>query len=94
MPTISEARKAAGLTAVEVSHAVNRPSQWLSEVESGRASMSADHERIVLTAIARLERFAQTVKAANEKLCSDLHLPPTCTVTKPRPAGHSRPLST
>lgn len=76
MTTILEARQAAGLTRGEVGAAINRSAQWLNTVEVGIAALKPEHEKIILTAIGRLHRFAATVAEAKARLTADLKLPP------------------
>jgi len=87
MPSaIKQARERAGLTAAEVAWSINRDGLWLTNRENGVTPLDPDHERRILAAINRLERFHQTVAAAKEKLCADLRLPPKhVEPSKPRP---------
>ena len=75
MSTIRDVRVRAGLTAAEVASAVGRSAEWLGLVEVGASRLRPDEEKTILVAIGRLERFAQTVAEAKEKLTSDLKLP-------------------
>ncbi len=79
MSAILDARKRAGLTAAEVGSAIGRTSTWISQREIGIIRLQPDVEQVILTAIARLAKFAQTVAAAKAKLCADLKLPPAST---------------
>jgi transcriptional regulator with XRE-family HTH domain len=91
MHPIEQARKQANLTGAEIAKAVGRTSGWLAEVESGNNSISSDTERIVLTAISRLERFHRTVEEAKEKLTADLRLPPSNSKSQgAHPEGNAR----
>jgi transcriptional regulator with XRE-family HTH domain len=85
MHPIEQARKQAHLTGAEVSRAVGRTALWLTEIENGKNSISPDTEQIILTAIRRLERFAQSVAEAKEKLTADLRLPPSLKAGTRRP---------
>lgn len=82
--TIREARIAASLTTAEVASAVGRNATWLGLAEIGEVPLAPEAEKIILTAIGRLERFAQTVATARAKLVADLKLPPA------RSAGHAQ----
>jgi len=86
MSVIEQARKAAQLTLAEVASSINRDALWLQVRESGQTPLAPDLEKLILTAIRRLERFAKSVAEAKEKLTSDLKLPPLRTTpSKPRP---------
>ncbi len=88
MTAIERARRNAQLTAAEVASSINRDALWLTNRETGQASLDPEHEKIILVAIGRLERFHQTVEAAKEKLCLDLRLPPKhVEPSKPRQPG-------
>jgi len=76
MHPIEQARKQAHVTGAEIAQAIGRTSAWLDRVESGKHLIPPDTERIVLTAISRLERFHRTVEEAKQKLTADLRLPP------------------
>jgi len=81
MSRIRDARVHAGLTAAEAASVVGRSSEWFSLVEAGAAALAPEHEKLILTAIGRLQRFAETVASAKEKLTADLKLPPARTGT-------------
>jgi cyanate lyase len=72
---ILEARKRSGLTCAEVASAVGRNATWLGMAEIGDVSLQTEHEKIILTAIGRLERFQLAVVEAKKKLTADLKLP-------------------
>ena len=92
MGAILEARKRSGLSCAEVASAVGRTATWLGMVEIGDVSLQPEHEKNILIAIGRLERFAQTVAAARAKLVADLKLPPApATRGHPRPGGNHAP---
>jgi hypothetical protein len=74
MSAISDARKRAGLHIGEIAQAVKCNGTWLGLVEAGVKPVKAEDEAVILTAIARLARFAQTVATAREKLTADLKL--------------------
>jgi hypothetical protein len=74
---IREARIKASLTAAEVASAVGRSADWMGLVEAGAKSITPETEKVIMTAIGRLERFAQTVEQARAKLVADLKLPPS-----------------
>jgi hypothetical protein len=76
MNPIRAARTAAGLSGAEVAASVGRGSDWLGLVEAGTLTLSAEDEHKVLTAIDRLQRFAETVRTAKATLTHDLRLPP------------------
>jgi transcriptional regulator with XRE-family HTH domain len=76
MSKIKEARIAASLTAAEVAASVGRSAEWMSRVEGGITQLSLEHERLVLTAIARLASFAETIRSMRATLTCDLRLPP------------------
>ncbi len=84
MSAIREARISASLTAAEVGQAIGRTATWLGMAEVGAVALKPEHEKIILVAIGRLERFTETVRAAKEKLTADLKLPPA------RSAGHAQ----
>jgi hypothetical protein len=88
MHHIEEARKRAGITGAELSYAVGRPGSWLVAIESGKYTLTPEIEKILLTAISRLERFKKTVEEAKEKLTLDLRLPAPTNVSKRRPGGY------
>ena len=93
MHPIEQARKQAHVTGAEIAQAIGRTSAWLGHVESGKHPISPDTERIVLTAIARLERFHHTVEEAKQKLTADLRLPPVPgKPPKAYPGGNARRL--
>jgi len=88
MSAIREARAHAGLTAAEVAAAVGRNATWFGQVEVGAVPLQPEHERLILMAITRLERFAQTVAEAKQRLVADLKLPPAVpTRGHPHPGG-------
>jgi transcriptional regulator with XRE-family HTH domain len=92
MSTIRDRRLRAGLTAAEVASAVGRNATWLGLVEAGATPLAPEHEKLILTAIGRLERFAETVASAREKLVADLKLPPAPpTRGRPHPGGSHAP---
>jgi transcriptional regulator with XRE-family HTH domain len=74
--TIREARLSAGLKVAEVASAVGRNATWLGMAEIGAVHLAPEHQQVILTAIGRLARFAETVATAKEKLTADLKLPP------------------
>lgn len=90
MSEIKNARERAGLTAAEVASAVGRTATWLGLAEAGMVRLQPEHEKIILAAIGRLARFAETVRMAKEKLTLDLKLPPIVpTRGHPHPGGTS-----
>jgi len=88
------ARINAGLSGLEISHAVHKPSQWLGLVEMGSIELSPEDELVVLTAIGRLGRFRLTVAQAKQKLLADLHLSPEVEPTRANPRTEESPLMT
>jgi hypothetical protein len=92
MAAIREPRIRASLTCAEVARAVGRSAEWLGLAEVGASHVLPEQERVILVAIARLERFQQTVAVAKEKLTADLKLPPAPpTRGRPHPGGSHAP---
>jgi len=76
MSGVREARVRANLSTAELGNAVGRTATWICAAETGVTPLDSNEEKILLEAIARLERFAASVATAREKLTADLHLPP------------------
>jgi transcriptional regulator with XRE-family HTH domain len=75
MTEIRKARLRAEVTGAELAHAVGCSRPWLNLAENGAIPLPPEHEKIIMTAIGRLQRFHATVAEAKEKLTQDLRLP-------------------
>jgi hypothetical protein len=84
MSAIADARKRAGLKIAEIAQAVKCNGTWLGLAEAGVRPLASEDEKTILVAIARLQKFAQTVRAARDKLTADLKLSARSGASRPQ----------